>query len=100
MNASSDSARMYSPFMWVSLATSKNAGAWWAAMRDLGCKGCATKRFLYHSDSARLDAEVLLCKILGLNRSGLIARGTDPMTAASREAYAALLARRRAFQQE
>jgi release factor glutamine methyltransferase len=48
-----------------------------------------------YSDSPRLDAEVLLCKILGLSRSGLIARSTDPMTAACREAYAALLARRR-----
>lgn len=48
-----------------------------------------------HSDSPRLDAEVLLGKILGLTRSGLIARGTDPVTDASREAYEALLARRR-----
>ena len=28
MKASVDMARMYSPFMWVSLATSKKAGEW------------------------------------------------------------------------
>ena len=28
MNSSVDRARMYSPFMWVSLATSKKAGEW------------------------------------------------------------------------
>jgi len=32
-----------------------------------------------HSDSPRLDAELLLGKTLRLPRSGLIARGNDPV---------------------
>ena len=46
------------------------------------------------SDSPRLDAEILLGKVLGLNRTGLIVRGADPVAAASRQAYAGLIARR------
>jgi release factor glutamine methyltransferase len=48
-----------------------------------------------HSESPRLDAELLLGKILGLSRSGLIARGSDPVEGESERAYANLIERRR-----
>jgi release factor glutamine methyltransferase len=54
----------------------------------------AVRTLAGHSDSPRLDAEVLLCKILGVSRSALIARGTDSVAAASRHAYDGLIARR------
>jgi release factor glutamine methyltransferase len=47
-----------------------------------------------HSDSARLDAEILLCQVLQLSRSALIVRGADPIAAESRHAYEHLIARR------
>jgi len=47
-----------------------------------------------HSDSPRLDAELLLCKVLNLSRSALLVRGTEPLTAESRDAYQAMIARR------
>src|ERR1700722_2215102 len=47
-----------------------------------------------HSDSPRLDAEVLLGKILGVSRAGLIARGDDLIAADRERAYASLLERR------
>ena len=47
-----------------------------------------------HSDSPRLDAELLLGKILGLPRSRLIARGDEPIAREHERAYADLLERR------
>ncbi|MDB6084895.1 MAG: release factor glutamine methyltransferase [Gammaproteobacteria bacterium] len=47
-----------------------------------------------HSDSPRLDAELLLCKVLNLSRSALIVRDSDPITRESGDAYRALIARR------
>jgi release factor glutamine methyltransferase len=46
------------------------------------------------SDSPRLDAELLLGKILGLPRSGLIARGHEPVAHEHERAYAGLIKRR------
>jgi release factor glutamine methyltransferase len=48
-----------------------------------------------HSDSPRLDAEVLLGKVLGLSRSGLIAHSDEPVATDREQAYATLIARRR-----
>jgi len=47
-----------------------------------------------HSDSPRLDAELLLGKVLGLSRAALIARGTDPVTRACERSYASLIGKR------
>src|ERR1700720_316183 len=47
-----------------------------------------------HSDSPRLDAELLLGKILGLPRSGLIARGNDPVASECASGYARLIEQR------
>jgi release factor glutamine methyltransferase len=46
------------------------------------------------SDSPRLDAELLLGKVLGLSRAGLIARSGEPVETASERAYADLIDRR------
>jgi len=46
------------------------------------------------SESPRLDAELLLGKVLGLSRPALIARGDECLTPESRSAYSALLVRR------
>jgi release factor glutamine methyltransferase len=46
------------------------------------------------SESPRLDAELLLGKVLGRARSALIARGGDPVAADLQRSYADLLARR------
>jgi release factor glutamine methyltransferase len=46
------------------------------------------------SDSPRLDAELLLGKILGLSRSGLIARSSEPVATEYEGAYAALIEKR------
>jgi release factor glutamine methyltransferase len=48
-----------------------------------------------HSDSPRLDAELLLGKLLGQPRSGLIARSNEPVAAESEHAYAGLIEARR-----
>jgi release factor glutamine methyltransferase len=48
-----------------------------------------------HSDSPRLDAEVLLGELLGLSRAGLIARGNEPCTRISERRYARLVEQRR-----
>ena len=48
-----------------------------------------------HSDSPRLDAELLLGKILGLPRSGLIARSNETVTAECELKYAGLVEQRR-----
>ena len=46
------------------------------------------------SDSPRLDAELLLGKVLGLSRAGLIARGSEPVALHSEQAYAVLIEKR------
>jgi release factor glutamine methyltransferase len=48
-----------------------------------------------YSDSPRLDAELLLGKLLGQPRSGLIARADEPVAAASEHAFADLIEARR-----
>jgi release factor glutamine methyltransferase len=47
-----------------------------------------------HSDSPRLDAEVLLAKILGVTRAGLIARSAQPLQERDQAAFDAMVARR------
>jgi release factor glutamine methyltransferase len=47
-----------------------------------------------HSESPRLDAELLLATLLGLPRSALIARGNDPVELNDENAYAELIAKR------
>ncbi len=44
-----------------------------------------------HGDSPRLDAEILLARILGLSRPALIVRGADPVSAETRLAYDELI---------
>jgi release factor glutamine methyltransferase len=48
-----------------------------------------------HSDSAQLDAEVLLSSTLGIDRSGLIARGSDLLADRDLRVYQDLLEERR-----
>jgi release factor glutamine methyltransferase len=48
-----------------------------------------------HSDSPRLDAQLLLGKLLGLPRSALIARGGEPCAGGCEERYARLIEQRR-----
>src|SRR5882724_4066399 len=47
-----------------------------------------------HSDSPRLDAELLLGKTLRLSRSGLIAHGNEPVASECEKAYAGLIGQR------
>ena len=47
-----------------------------------------------HSESPRLDAELLLASLLGLPRSALIARGKEPVALHDENAYAELVAKR------
>jgi release factor glutamine methyltransferase len=47
-----------------------------------------------HGDSPRLDAEILLGRVLGLSRSALIVRGADPVSAETQRAYDELIAGR------
>ena len=47
-----------------------------------------------HSESPRLDAELLLATLLGLPRSALIARGDEPVALNDENAYAELIAKR------
>ena len=49
-----------------------------------------------HSDSPRLDAELLLAKVLGLSRAALIAHDDAALAADSERAYADMIARRTA----
>jgi release factor glutamine methyltransferase len=56
---------------------------------------CGVRSLDGHSDSPRLDAELLLGKILGLTRSGLIARGGDPVAGECERTYASLIEQRR-----
>ena len=46
------------------------------------------------SDSPRLDAELLLGKVLGLSRAGLMARSNEPVAMQSEQAYSDLIERR------
>jgi release factor glutamine methyltransferase len=48
-----------------------------------------------HSDSPRLDAEILLGKVLGLSRAALVARNDESLAGDSEESYADLLEQRR-----
>lgn len=52
------------------------------------------RSLLSHSDSPRLDAELLLGKILGLSRAGLIARGNEPVAIECEQTYASLIEQR------
>jgi len=54
----------------------------------------AARSLQSHSSSPRLDAEVLLAKILGLPRSGLIARGNEPVALDCERTYAQLIVER------
>jgi release factor glutamine methyltransferase len=54
----------------------------------------AARSLQSHSSSPRLDAEMLLAKILGLPRAGLIARGNEPVAADCERTYARLIAER------
>jgi release factor glutamine methyltransferase len=47
-----------------------------------------------HSESPRLDAELLLATLLNLPRSALIARGSEPVTRKTESAYAELIGSR------
>jgi release factor glutamine methyltransferase len=47
-----------------------------------------------HSESPRLDAELLLATLLGLPRSALIARAAEPVALRDENAYAELIAKR------
>lgn len=46
------------------------------------------------SGSPRLDAELLLCRVLGSDRAGLVIRGSEVMSGDDRTRYLALLTRR------
>jgi release factor glutamine methyltransferase len=54
----------------------------------------AAQRLQAHSESPRLDAEILLSTILDLPRSALIARGNEPLGQGHQRAYAELIRRR------
>jgi release factor glutamine methyltransferase len=47
-----------------------------------------------HGDSPRLDAEILLGRVLGASRPALIVRGDDPVSAETQRAYDELIAGR------
>jgi release factor glutamine methyltransferase len=55
----------------------------------------AARSLASQSDSPRLDAELLLGKILGLSRAGLIARSNQPASDESLQAFARLIEERR-----
>jgi release factor glutamine methyltransferase len=55
---------------------------------------CGARSLKSHSDSPRLDAELLLGKILGLSRPGLIARGNDPVAGERESGYVSLIEQR------
>jgi release factor glutamine methyltransferase len=55
-----------------------------------------TRTLSPHSDSPRLDAEILLGKVLGLSRAALIAHDNDVLADANERAYADLIAKRSA----
>jgi release factor glutamine methyltransferase len=55
-----------------------------------------TRTLTAHSDSPRLDAEMLLGKVLGLSRAALIAHDATALAADSERAYADMIAQRSA----
>jgi release factor glutamine methyltransferase len=54
----------------------------------------AVRTLQSHSDSPRLDAEILLCKVLEVSRTTLIVRSEQTIPDDSRQAYDELIARR------
>jgi len=56
--------------------------------------GWATGALQSASDSARLDAEILLCELLRCNRAGLVIRADEVLTTELALRYAALIERR------
>jgi release factor glutamine methyltransferase len=54
----------------------------------------AVRTLQAHSESPRLDAELLLAKVLALPRSSLIARGNDLIAEPDERAYADMISRR------
>jgi release factor glutamine methyltransferase len=56
----------------------------------------AAHTLIPHSDSPRLDAELLLAKVLGVARSALIAHNERPVTGICARAFARLIAQRAA----
>jgi release factor glutamine methyltransferase len=54
----------------------------------------AARTLAPHSESPHLDAELLLCKVLGCSRSALIARGAEGMAALHLRTFSELLAQR------
>jgi len=54
----------------------------------------AIRALAAHSESPELDAEVLLSTAMGVTRSALIVRGSEPVGSELREAYRALIERR------
>jgi release factor glutamine methyltransferase len=60
------------------------------------CVKTASQALLEHSDSPRLDAELLLAKVLGLPRSALITRGDEALDPNHEFAYAKLVRERAA----
>jgi len=54
----------------------------------------AAQRLDAHSESPRLDAEILLSTMLGLPRSALIARADEPLASDQQRAYAELIRQR------
>jgi release factor glutamine methyltransferase len=57
--------------------------------------GHAVRSLVAHSGSPQLDAEVLLSTVLGVERSALIARGSDPLADEALETYRDLIEQRR-----
>jgi len=54
----------------------------------------AARTLAPHSDSPRLDAELLLCGVTGWSRAALIVNGSEPLAVAPRTAFEQLIARR------
>jgi release factor glutamine methyltransferase len=54
----------------------------------------ASRKLAQASESPRLDAELLMGRVLGLSRAALIARGEQILAAEARSAFSRLLARR------
>ncbi len=61
-------------------------------------RGASARLSVADADSARLDAELLLGHVLGLERTQVLARGDQRLTTAQRAVYAALVARRAAHE--
>jgi release factor glutamine methyltransferase len=57
--------------------------------------GHGVRSLIGHTSSPQLDAEVLLCRALGLDRAALIVRGAEPLADPDLEVYRDLLEQRR-----